>query len=259
MRSIAISADGVSLYVSAQFDSALGNFDRDPATGAVSFDNCMTGDTERRLRPDPERDQRRHRSGMFDLETVALAPDDSSLYGGGRAGRRGLDLRPRAGARAARRPVRRAPRPARARARPLDQDGWNGGRRRARGSPATDLIVGLGGADKIDAAGGDDCASGDGGKDRVKGGAGKDKLTGDAGRDRLGGGAGKDKLVGGGGKDRLGGGGGKDKLKGGAGADRIKAAGGKRDRINCGGGKDRVRADENDRVSSNCERLKIAG
>jgi hypothetical protein len=44
LQSLAVSADGKSLYGTATRDSAIATFDRDPQTGALTYRGCITGD-----------------------------------------------------------------------------------------------------------------------------------------------------------------------------------------------------------------------
>ena len=44
LQSLALSADGKSLYGTATRDSAIATFDRDPQTGALTYRGCITGD-----------------------------------------------------------------------------------------------------------------------------------------------------------------------------------------------------------------------
>ena len=122
-----------------------------------------------------------------------------------------------------------------------------GGRDRLRGTRRADVIVALGGNDKVSGGGGNDLICGGNGNDSLSGSAGKDKLYGQAGKDSLSGGAGKDSLSGGAGNDKLSGGAGNDKLSGGAGKDKLSGNAGK-DRLLGGSGKDRCSS--HDRKSS---------
>ena len=124
------------------------------------------------------------------------------------------------------------------------------------GSSRRDVIVGSafgdrirsgGGSDAVRTLAGDDCASGGTGADRMSGGSGRDRLSGGRGRDRMSGGTGNDRLLAGAGRNRL---------SGGPGKDRLRARNGKVDRLRCGSGRDRVVADSEDRVASDCERVR---
>jgi RTX calcium-binding nonapeptide repeat (4 copies)/PA domain len=137
-----------------------------------------------------------------------------------------------------------------------------------RGRAGVDCLFGDAGNDRLSGDASSDRVSGNAGNDRVSGNAGRDRLSGNAGRDRLFGGAGNDRLFGGAGNDALSGGAGPDRLRGGAGKnrysggagnDRVFARNRKVDRIRCGRGRDRVRADANDRVARDCERIRRPG
>lgn len=65
-----------------------------------------------------------------------------------------------------------------------------------------------------------------------------------------------DRIKGTRGDDRIRAAGGRDVVTSGRGDDRINVRGGGRDRVNCGRGQDVVRADRNDVVKGNCERVK---
>ena len=105
--------------------------------------------------------------------------------------------------------------------------GWSGaikvgtnGNNTLKGANSPDLILGLGGNDKIDGKGGDDVLCGGDGVDLLLGMAGNDHLDGGAGNDVLNGGSGDyDELVGGEGNDVLLDGDGVRNVSGGAGSD----------------------------------------
>src|SRR5689334_4970185 len=101
------------------------------------------------------------------------------------------------------------------------------GRDRLKGTRKADVIVALGGNDKIDGASGNDIICAGAGNDTVSGGNGNDKVYGEAGKDKMSGGAGKDKLSGGAGNDSLSGGKGNDTLLGGNGTDKLNGGAGK--------------------------------
>jgi hypothetical protein len=81
MRALAIRTDGVSLYSASQNHDAIGIFDRDAATGALTFDSCLTADTGIACNQVAGATADGIDSGLDDLETIALSPDDRSLYG----------------------------------------------------------------------------------------------------------------------------------------------------------------------------------
>ena len=89
------------------------------------------------------------------------------------------------------------------------------------------------------------------------GGPGDDRLRSGDQADTLNGGAGDDALSGEGGNDLLIGGPGADLLSAGDGNDVVQAADGTRDTVSCGAGVDRATVDKKDRVSSNCEKVRI--
>jgi len=45
-QAAAVSPDGTSVYATAQTDDAVVRFDRDPSTGALTYQGCITGETE---------------------------------------------------------------------------------------------------------------------------------------------------------------------------------------------------------------------
>jgi uncharacterized delta-60 repeat protein len=98
---------------------------------------------------------------------------------------------------------------------------------RLKGTKRADVIVALGGNDKVDGRGGNDVICAGKGNDSVVGGSGKDRLYGDSGKDTLKGGPGNDALDGGDGNDKLYGQSGKDALRGRAGRDRLNGGSGK--------------------------------
>ncbi len=122
-----------------------------------------------------------------------------------------------------------------------------------RGSDLADVLVGLGGNDRLFAN--DPGYVGD----TLLGGPGNDVLVGGFRQDTLDGGAGDDTLLGGPSGDLLIGGRGHDHLHGQGGADVIRAVDGQRDAITCGpnsygpAGRDTVYADRIDRVAADCE------
>jgi Ca2+-binding RTX toxin-like protein len=46
LHALAASADGASLYATARFDTAVAAFTRNPGTGALAYQGCVTGETE---------------------------------------------------------------------------------------------------------------------------------------------------------------------------------------------------------------------
>jgi Ca2+-binding RTX toxin-like protein len=123
------------------------------------------------------------------------------------------------------------------------------------GTPLADVILGLGGNDRLTAV--PQFYSGD----TLEGGPGDDTLIGSFEGDQLDGGPGNDVLRGGASADLLVGGPGRDTLLGGGGQDLIQARDGERDVVSCGtnAGKttgpeaDQAYVDAIDKVSSDCE------
>jgi hypothetical protein len=83
LQSVAVSADGKSVYTASIGDDAVARFDRDPATGALTYQDCITGE-------DLSNDTACSKigsatmfgadSGLDGLRAVALSPDGKSLY-----------------------------------------------------------------------------------------------------------------------------------------------------------------------------------
>ena len=84
-ESVTVSPDGVSVYVTTRGDDSIVRFNRTPATGAVAFGGCVTGETETAAACtalDPAADGAD--TGFDDLKTkeVAISADGRSLYAG---------------------------------------------------------------------------------------------------------------------------------------------------------------------------------
>jgi 6-phosphogluconolactonase (cycloisomerase 2 family) len=83
-ESVAVSPDGRSLYAVSGDDDAIARFDRDPATGELSFVFCFTGESETALTScegeAPEAAAGGADSGMDDPESVTVSPDGRSVY-----------------------------------------------------------------------------------------------------------------------------------------------------------------------------------
>jgi hypothetical protein len=97
------------------------------------------------------------------------------------------------------------------------------GARALVGTDERDVIVALGGNDKIRSGKGKDIVCGAGGKDKVGAGGQSDTAVGGGGDDKLRGGGGRDELRGGRGSDLLAGGGGRDRCRGGPGKDTLRS------------------------------------
>lgn len=123
-----------------------------------------------------------------------------------------------------------------------------------RGTPLAEVLVGLGGDDRLFGSDGNYVG------DTLLGGLGDDVLSGSFRDDDLSGGPGDDKLYGGPSGDRLVGGPGHDRLNGQGGRDLIYAADGQRDTVICGTNlghgtpeRDDAFVDRLDRVADDCE------
>jgi Tol biopolymer transport system component len=123
------------------------------------------------------------------------------------------------------------------------------------GTPLADVILGLGGNDRLTAV--PQVFSGD----TLEGGTGDDVLVGSVESDTLDGGAGNDLLIGGASGDLLVGGPGRDDIRGEGGRDLIEARDGERDVVSCGTNASKTTGpeadvayvDSTDKVSSDCE------
>ena len=125
------------------------------------------------------------------------------------------------------------------------------------GTKANETLIGSAKSDQIRGGGGTDKIRGNKGADCLLGQRGGDKIRGDRGKDVIRGGSGNDKIKGGSGADNIRAQNGKDKVSGGPGNDAIKARDGARDRIKCGPGADSVVGDLRDKISRNCEKVRI--
>jgi 6-phosphogluconolactonase (cycloisomerase 2 family) len=79
-RSVAISRDGRNVYASGA-DDAVVVFDRDPGSGQLSYNSCLTGDSglaacSKTSTATPGGDD----SGLGNLGAIAIGPDDENLY-----------------------------------------------------------------------------------------------------------------------------------------------------------------------------------
>jgi hypothetical protein len=84
---IVISADGTSLYSSSPKTSSVAEFRRDPATGALTFSGCITGEYGRGTGPGdpctpiPTAVDVGFDSGMWLIKQLQISRDGRSLYG----------------------------------------------------------------------------------------------------------------------------------------------------------------------------------
>ncbi len=85
-RGVAISPDGESLYTGGVGDDAIAQFDRNQATGALTYAGCITGRTQtgptgsNACAVIPGAVQSGTDSGLDALHGVAVSPDGKSLY-----------------------------------------------------------------------------------------------------------------------------------------------------------------------------------
>ncbi len=82
---VAVSHDGRSVYGLGINDSAVATFDRNTSTGALSYDGCLTGQTQvAACTETPTATSFGMNSGLYltgpAQDTMALSPDDASLY-----------------------------------------------------------------------------------------------------------------------------------------------------------------------------------
>lgn len=126
-----------------------------------------------------------------------------------------------------------------------------------QGGAEADVMTGTPLSDQLRGGAGKDLITGDADRDCLSGQSEPDKIRGNAGNDVIRGGGGNDLLVGGSGGDVMIAQNGDDKVKGGAGADRVKAQGRGSDKVNCGAGKDSAVGDVKDKISRNCEKVRI--
>ena len=86
LRSDALSPDGQWLYTTSVFDDAVARFERDPATGQLTYRGCITGETESGPAGSNACAQIASasaggiNSGLDELRSVVLSPDGESLY-----------------------------------------------------------------------------------------------------------------------------------------------------------------------------------
>lgn len=82
VESVAASPDGRSVYAVTQFDHSVVAFARDPATGELSFVNCVTGELTAVGNCDeaPGATLTGDNSGMNQIESVSVSPDGASVY-----------------------------------------------------------------------------------------------------------------------------------------------------------------------------------
>ncbi len=86
LRSVTESADGISLYVTSGNDDAVARFDRDPTTGTLTYQGCISGAIETgpagtsACAQIPSATTSGQSSGLDFPQAIALSPDGKSLY-----------------------------------------------------------------------------------------------------------------------------------------------------------------------------------
>ena len=90
LQTVALSPDGASLYTASQSDSAVGRFDRDLGSGALTYQGCITGEQQSGPTPPPPGSGAcaeipsattfGDTSGMLSIYAVAVSPEGNSVY-----------------------------------------------------------------------------------------------------------------------------------------------------------------------------------
>jgi 6-phosphogluconolactonase (cycloisomerase 2 family) len=194
---LALSPDDRSVLTVAGAGNAIHNYDRNPASGALTLRQCFD-------------DEDTGTSTCTDVPGLS-EPGGVTVSGDGRSVYTAAHLDDAIGV------FDRVPLRCRGRAGTVYGTPF---RDALAGTAAPDVFIALGGPDTTTLKGGKDVACGGSGRDRLRGGAGADLLLGEGGGDLLIGGKGRDRLLGGKGRDRLRGGPARDKLRGGPGRDR---------------------------------------
>jgi 6-phosphogluconolactonase (cycloisomerase 2 family) len=84
LKEVAITADGESLYAASDIDASVVRFDRNPATGALTYQGCITGEVDSGPMP----------GGTGACVAIASATDTFGGFGSGLAGPRWVALGP---------------------------------------------------------------------------------------------------------------------------------------------------------------------
>jgi hypothetical protein len=87
-QSVDVSPDGKSVYITSQLDDAIAHFQRDPATGVLSYGECITGEMESGPSPDgngtcgggPPVTSHGFDSGMDGLVDAVVSPDGADVF-----------------------------------------------------------------------------------------------------------------------------------------------------------------------------------
>jgi hypothetical protein len=90
LTAVAVSNDGRSVYAAALGDDAIARFSRNPSTGELTYDSCLSGDTDLELDPSnpdddvcdlvPTASSSGTNSGLNEISDIAVSPDDESVY-----------------------------------------------------------------------------------------------------------------------------------------------------------------------------------
>jgi DNA-binding beta-propeller fold protein YncE len=82
--SIAVAPDGESVYVASSLDHAIARFDRNPATGALTYQGCLTGSSDgpgaANCTQIPSAQTGGGNSGMYEPSAVVVSSDNESVY-----------------------------------------------------------------------------------------------------------------------------------------------------------------------------------
>ena len=81
LQSVAVSADGRSVYTASRFGGALARFDRNPSTGAVAYAGCISSDSDvAGCTQIPGASAGATDTGLESLESVAVSANGRSVY-----------------------------------------------------------------------------------------------------------------------------------------------------------------------------------
>ncbi len=87
VSTVAVSPDGRSLYLTSFFDHAITRFSRNPASGALVYRNCITGDSDgagsagtNACDETPDASLTANSSGLGGVTGVVVSPDGANVY-----------------------------------------------------------------------------------------------------------------------------------------------------------------------------------
>ncbi len=87
LDSVAVSADGKSVYTAAYNGDAIARFDRDPTTGALAYQGCISSNSDvGGCTSIPGAMSGGGENGLYGLAAVAVSPDGKSVYTAANAG-----------------------------------------------------------------------------------------------------------------------------------------------------------------------------